>query len=189
MAILFSSSSQTGSGWCTDKTSQGIKRPKTKRPQTQVPGPKRPKRQNVLRTKRPKGQNVPRVVKTKTHCVRKLATYVRPHPCTQFMIGVFLLWGGQARPFHYPVPGHIELSNRPNICTVCQVMNSIYGEVRLGHSFFLGPIGLGNWPHFFGNGPLLSPWDVSSIGTFCSLRRPWDVLSLGRFVPWDVMSW
>ena len=61
-------------------------------------------------------------------------------------------------------------------------MNSIYGEVRLGHSFFLGPIGLGNWPHFLDNGPLLSPWDVSSIGTFCSLRRPWDVLSLGRYV-------
>ena len=42
---------------------------------------------------------------------------------------------------------------------------SYYGEVRLGHSFFLGPIGL---------------------RTFFSLGRgrvfPWDVLSLGRIV-------
>ena len=88
---------------------------------------------------------------------------------------------------------------------------SYYGEVRLGHSFFLGPIGLGNWPHMLYNGPHLSPWDVLSHGTLCPLRRfvlgsfrPWNVLSLGtlcplrRFVlgsfrpwnnvPWDVLS-
>ena len=72
---------------------------------------------------------------------------------------------------------------------------SYYGEVRLGHSFFLGPIGLGNWPHMLYNGPHLSPWDVLSHGTLCPLRRfvlgsfrpwnnvPWDVLSLGMLVP------
>ena len=48
----------------------------------------------------------------------------------------------------------------------------IYEEVRLGHSFFLGPIGLGNWPHMLDNGPHLASWDVLSLelfvpGTFC----------------------
>ena len=87
---------------------------------------------------------------------------------------------------------------------------SYYGEVRLGHSFFLGPIELGNWPHMLYNGPHLSPWDVLSHGTLCPLRRfvlgsfrpwnnvPWDVFSLGMLVPgtfcpwnnvpWDVLS-
>ena len=66
-------------------------------------------------------------------------------------------------------------------------MNAIYGqgcyyyirlEVRLGHYFFLGPIGLVNWPHILDNGPYLSPWDVKSLGTFCPLGR----FVLGRFV-------
>ena len=100
------------------------KRPKTKRPKGpnvpsqnfprhKVPGTKRPKGQNVLRqniprdktsqgTKRPKdkmsqGTKCPTLI-SKKNCVRKLATYSmlgnEPQPCTKFMIGVFLLWGG-----------------------------------------------------------------------------------------------
>ena len=34
-----------------------------------------------------------------------------PHMCSQFMIDVFLFWGGQARPFLYP--GYIGLGTRP----------------------------------------------------------------------------
>ena len=124
-----------------------------------------------------------------------------PHPFTQFMIGVFLFWGGYACPFLYP--GHIGLGNmysmlgnELNLWKGCYY----YGEVRLGHSFFRGPIGLGNWPHMLGNGPICNPggfvpWDVLYLGRFvlgmfCPLGRvfPWDVLSLetlcplGRFV-------
>ena len=36
-----------------------------------------------------------------------------PYPRTQFMIGVFLFWGGYTRPFLYP--GHIVLVNRPHM--------------------------------------------------------------------------
>ena len=67
---------------------------------------KRPTGQNVPAKKRPTGQNVPRdkmsytnyQVFYNTFCVRKFATYVAVdnglHLCTQFMIGVFLFWGG-----------------------------------------------------------------------------------------------
>ena len=39
-----------------------------------------------------------------------------PHPCTQFMIGIFLFWGGYARRFLYP--GHIGLGNRPHMYSI-----------------------------------------------------------------------
>ena len=39
-----------------------------------------------------------------------------PQPCTEFMIGVFLFWGGGARSFLYPGP--IGLGNRPHMYTV-----------------------------------------------------------------------
>ena len=117
-----------------------------------------------------------------------------PHPCTQFMIGVFLFWGGQARPFLYP--GHIGLGNRP------QMYSMLGNELNLWIGLFLlwggqarsflypGHIRLGNWPHMLDNGPHSSPWDVLSLGTFFT----WEVLYLGRFFPGtffpqDVLSW
>ena len=132
---------------------------------------------------------------------------IGPHPCTQFIFGAFLFWGGQAWPFLYP--GHIGLGNRPHMyCTVCQVMGlDLWIELFLlwggqARSFlFSWSYWIVNWPHMLDNGPYLSPWDVLSLGTFfllglfvlldvLSLGRfnpgtfcPWDVLSLGRFVP------
>ena len=94
------------------KTSQGHKVPRLK-----VPGTKRPMGQNVLWDKTSYGTKRPRektsqgtkhptllYIITKfliTHFMlenSKLAPYVRlhrygPYPCTQFMIGLFLLWG------------------------------------------------------------------------------------------------
>ena len=72
-----------------DKTAQGQNVPKTKRPQGQ----------NVQGTKRSKGQNVPHLLPkfSKTHFVLENLPHILgngPHPCNQFMIGVFQVWGG-----------------------------------------------------------------------------------------------
>ena len=80
------------------------KRPKSKRPKGQnVP------RQNVPRhkvpgTKRPKGKNVPRDKMSHNNTQVSKINFVLenwphvlgngPHPCTQFIILVFLFWGG-----------------------------------------------------------------------------------------------
>ena len=112
----------------------------------------------------------------------------------------------QARSFLYP--GHIILGNGPHtVCTVCQVMNSVYGlgysyygEVRLVHSFILAILYqvIGHTCQIMGLiCPLATfstlgrffPWDVFSPGTLCPQGHfvsgtfcPWNVLSLGRFV-------
>ena len=111
-----------------DIRSQGIKRPRDKTSRGQ----------NVPRKKCPQGQNVPRD-KTSYTLINKISktNFVLEnwphmlgngaHPCTQFMIGVFLFIGGQAMPFLYP--GHIGLGNTEgHKCTEYQVMNSIHGQ-------------------------------------------------------------
>ena len=71
-----------------------------------VPRTKRPKGQNVPRAKRPKVQNFPRVKMTYSNyqvfnikIVLENWQHTRmlgngPQPCTKFVIGVFLFWGG-----------------------------------------------------------------------------------------------
>ena len=82
-----------------DKTSQDIRSQgqnvlRTKCPNGQnVPGTKRPKNKMSQRTKRPT-----LIIKfSKTNFVLEHWPHILgngPHPCTQFMIGVFLFWGG-----------------------------------------------------------------------------------------------
>ena len=81
-------------------------------------------------------------------------------------------------------------------CTVYQAMNSIYGQglflLQRGQArsiLYPGHIRLGNRPHMLDNGPLLTSWNVLSLGTLCPLGRfvrgmfvPWFVLSVGCFV-------
>ena len=112
-----------------------------------------------------------------------------PQPCTKFMIGVFLFWGGQARSFLYP--GHIRLGNWPHMLDNGPHL-SPWDVLSLGMFCPLGRFF--TWDVLFpGTFCLLGrfvPWDILSHGTFCTLGRfvPWDVLSLETFFPWDVLS-
>ena len=83
--------------------SHGQNVPRTKRPKGQnVPGTKSPKGKTSQGTKLPKGQNDLLYVITK-FSTKKIVLenwqHTRmlgngPQPCTKFMIGVFLFWGG-----------------------------------------------------------------------------------------------
>ena len=100
--------------YCTFSSAQ-TKRPKTKRPKGHnVPRHNVPRDitsqdetsqdirfqgQNVPRTKHPKGTKRPTLITkfSKTNFVLKNWPHMLgngPHPCTQFVIGVFLFWRG-----------------------------------------------------------------------------------------------
>ena len=76
---------------CAPRMELGVHRKNI--PRHKVPGTKRPKIQNVQGTKRPtlitKFSKTKVVLENWPHMLGN-----RPHPCTQFMVGVFLVLGG-----------------------------------------------------------------------------------------------
>ena len=67
--------------------------PRHKVPETKRPKTKCPKGQNIPKDKTSQGQNVlHRDFKNLENWAHMLGN--GPHPCNQFMIGVFLFWGG-----------------------------------------------------------------------------------------------